>query len=278
MNQICAITPNIANVVEVQLDERAIIREKSISIRKGQSVVVTESQLSDLEQLSLRSNLNLEIVSISNPNQIGTKDVYVAGYISAPEIEEYRLNHGLESQKEVNLLREISRVSGYTMTEVYSHREAIPQGDGRSEELELSLNKWKWKASITEMATDIKDLDLTTKEGLMRAIHLQQSEDRKQAGIKYAHKYYSNHPSVKATEIEKVEKAYCEDLTNPQMVCNEAVADAILCRNSAPLITFFVDGLFKSCEKVFGAATGVKVSRLSKANKTAELIRWGKGE
>lgn len=251
------------------------IREKLIDIRKGKAVVVNEDSLECIQMRSTASNLNLEVVSIPNPQQIGTQDTYLAGYISAPEIEQYRLDNGLECPQEVALVKKIAAVSGYTLTEAYSHREAIPNGTERVTALQESLAKWQWKASITQMPRDIKALDLNTKDGLMRAIQIQQAEERRRAGIRYANKYYSEYPSTKTTELEKLEKAYEEDLSDPQMVCNEMIADAILSRNVQVLTKYFIEGLFKSCEKVFGMATGIKVARLSKANKKAALIEWG---
>ncbi|WP_045861800.1 hypothetical protein [Teredinibacter purpureus] len=253
----------------------SFIREKIIAIRKGKTVVANEEMLELIEMRCTASNLNLEVVSIPNPQQIGTQDAYLAGYISAPEIEQYRLNNGLECPQEVALLKKIAEVSGYTLTEAYSLREALPHGIKRVTALQETLAKWQWKASITQMARDIKALDLNTKDGLMRAIQIQLAEERRRAGIQYANKYYSEYPSTKTTELEKLEKSYEEDLSAPQMVCNEMIADAILNRDIQVLTKYFIEGLFKSCEKVFGMATGIKVARLSKANKKAALIGWG---
>lgn len=263
------------NIVQHEVSSE-LIREKMIKIRKGESVVVSDQLLESLIVRSFRTNLSLEIVSIPNPSQVGTKDGLLAGYISAPEIELFRLREGLENPRQVELIHAISKISGQTLSEVYSFRESIPNKDDdvRIDALEKSLKNWEWRAGIVQMSDNIKELDLSNKDGLMRAIQLQMALERKRAAIKYCDKYYSQYPDVKEVELAKAEKAYKEDIVNPQMVCCGLVADAILQKNVKYLVDTFIQGIFTSCEKVFGMATGVKISRLSKANKEAALLEW----
>lgn len=254
-------------------DWKTAAGEKCRLIHKGNAVIADDKTMEFFEWWSVRSNLNLEVVSIPNPNRVGIQDAYLAGFISAPEIEAYRISQGLEEKEQVEIIHEIATISGLTLTKIYSWREGLSQ-DGRISKLKNELQHWKWKAEIVKMPSDMKMLDLSTKDGLVRAIQIQQAEDRRRESIKYCHKYYSNYSDVLALELAKVEAGYKEDLLNPLCVGNETIADAILNRNAPTLIYYFTKGLFKSCEKVFGKATGVRISRLSKANKEEMLLQW----
>jgi hypothetical protein len=67
-------------------------KEKLDKIMDGDAVAVGDAWLHYVEGNALMDN----IVSIPNPKRLGTKDPYLAGFPSNPQIKSYRVKMGLE--------------------------------------------------------------------------------------------------------------------------------------------------------------------------------------
>jgi hypothetical protein len=73
-----------------------------------------------------------------------------------------------------------------------------------------------------------------------------------------------------AAQAEYAKKQYARPLTDSEM----KVPNAIIAKDPIPLVWAFVNNMFETSEKVFAEATGVKVSRLNRADKTRALFDW----
>lgn len=58
------------------------------AVLKGQAVIAGDEWLNSVE-------LPVNVVSIPNPDRVGTKDLYIVGAITNPTIAEYRKSLGL---------------------------------------------------------------------------------------------------------------------------------------------------------------------------------------
>jgi hypothetical protein len=68
------------------------VKEKLDKIMNGDAVVVGDAWFNHVEGTNILDG----IVSIPNPKRLGTKDRYLAGFPSNPQIKSYRVKMGLE--------------------------------------------------------------------------------------------------------------------------------------------------------------------------------------
>ncbi len=242
---------------------------------RNMAVAVSVETLINLENRFNDSSVPL--VSIHNPNATGENDQFLAGFISTPEIEAFRVKNNLDNSYQIDLMHQISSTSGLPIEEVYSYRQrAIKQGEPEiSQYLVGLLDKYKEKKRITTLPFEVKSLDLSRKDHIIRAIQIEQAIARKKSALKSMNKYLSNcDPDTKQKELQRIEKEYIRDLNDPIMVGNEQVASAILEKEGEYLCHVFINGLFECCERVFKAVTGVAIHRLSKTNKRQAILKW----
>jgi hypothetical protein len=245
------------------------VRDSTITIRKGGVIKVSQEQLLKITQRLERFNTDNFIFHSIDLND----GFYMLGCASNALIEKELLVMGVISDIEVGLIKSIANTAGFSNTEAWIRTNQF-KGEERIRLLEECLSDLKWKKGIAGLSEDIKTLDLSTMEGLLRAIQLQCGLDIRKQVIKSNEKYYGKYPDVLIAENEKAESQYQLHINSPLYVTNKHVAAAILTKNSDVLIRAFVGGRFDSCEKVFKMATGHNLTRLSNANKTKALLSW----
>jgi hypothetical protein len=242
--------------------------------------VVTADE-SILDRFGKKGSAGLESMAIPNPNSVGVSDTHLVGLICTDVIERYRLDNGMITKAEVDMISKIETASGQhrQYAYVYAHNACIGKEQSeRMEALQEILSEWELKRSVTRMTSDIESLNLKTQKGLLRAIQITMIETRVKASIKDAIINPINNESEQQAKIFEIEKYGLSDMKNPLCVLSLEVVEAILNKDSRKLIQCFCFGIFTASEKVFSLATGVKIARLSKANKRIAIEKWGAGE
>lgn len=98
------------------------------------------------------------------------------------------------------------------------------------EGLKTRLKDWEWRRNICNLPTEIKQLDLSTKEGLMRPFQIEMSKTRSRGRLKHLKDYPHPDHERRQAELNQANSDYERDLNDPAQVGNGQVADAILNR------------------------------------------------
>lgn len=267
--------------VQITSSDESPIRVASKLIRQGSAVVCSTTlansiaqNLADLAARNMWQN-ELPVVQFPNPDSKTKSDAVIIGTMACSETEAYLVKAGeLDSELVVQAHKRAS-LSGAVLTYIYASAKFVSdKGDDPIAYLREENAKTEKGIEIAKLPADIKHLDLTTREGLLRAIQIQQAEENLRNAKKYAKKYYSKDIVTLNAEIKKAEEAYQEHLQDPDRIQSAHIVRAILERDSKTLVNAFINGIYTASEKVFGKATGVPIVRLSKANKEKAINDW----
>ena len=117
------------------------------------------------------------------------------------------------------------------------------------------------------------EVDLTTVEGVARAVQLKVATNRRKSREKSRKEREAKGYAPNSTP-ESEQADYEAEISAPPSDMQKQSAAAMLGADPLPLIRMFVNGNFEASEDVFKAITGVKIRGLSAAAKKAALYQW----
>lgn len=119
------------------------------------------------------------------------------------------------------------------------------------------------------------EVDLTTVEGVARAVQLKVAANRRKSREKSRKEREAKGYAPNSTP-ESEQADYEAEISGPPSDLQKQSAAAMLGTDPLPLIQMFVHGQFDASEDVFKAITGVKIRGLSDKDKKAALYQWAK--
>jgi hypothetical protein len=125
--------------------------------------------------------------------------------------------------------------------------------------------------------TDVAKLDLSTVQGVTRALQLQLAADILKKGLKYDQeqvgKRYMTEERATCDALQR-QAEHDRQIAAAPYKHHIEMAEQILSKDPIPLIQKFVYGSFESAERVFAKVTGVRVLNLPSKKKIEALYQW----